>query len=110
MNLMLSGRSVSGRQAQKLGLVDRAVPERQLLDNARDMLSNPPPEHRPSRLQRLANLLPARHLLAPMLVRETAKHAQRQHYPAPYALIDHWKAHAGDRQAMLKSEASYNFV
>jgi 3-hydroxyacyl-CoA dehydrogenase / enoyl-CoA hydratase / 3-hydroxybutyryl-CoA epimerase len=105
MKLMLSGRTISGSQAHKLGLVDRAVPEWQLLENARDMLRDPPSEHRPTHLQRLTNLLPARHLLAPMLARETAKHVRQQHYPAPYALIDHWKRHGGDRQAMLASEA-----
>jgi 3-hydroxyacyl-CoA dehydrogenase / enoyl-CoA hydratase / 3-hydroxybutyryl-CoA epimerase len=106
MQLMLSGRSVSGHQAQKLGLVERAVPERQLQATALSFLQQRPPVHQPSGIQRLLNSLPARQIIAPILARETAKHAQAKHYPAPYALIDHWKAHGGSREAMLKSEAS----
>jgi 3-hydroxyacyl-CoA dehydrogenase/enoyl-CoA hydratase/3-hydroxybutyryl-CoA epimerase len=106
MRLMLSGRSLSGRQALKLGLVDRAVPDRQLEQNAIDMIQHRPTPQRACWRQRLLNTLPARHLLAPLLARQTAKHAKPQHYPAPYALIDHWKAHGGDADAMLEGEAS----
>jgi 3-hydroxyacyl-CoA dehydrogenase / enoyl-CoA hydratase / 3-hydroxybutyryl-CoA epimerase len=106
MKLMLSGRSLNGRQARKLGLVDRAVPERQLQENAVDMIQRQPTPYQPPWHQRLLNSLPARHLLAPLLVRETAKQVKPEHYPAPFALIDHWKAHGGNPQAMLQSEAA----
>ncbi len=105
MKLMLSGRSLNGRQARKLGLVDRAVPDRQLQANALDMIRRRPVPREAPWPQRLLNSLPARHLIAPLLARETAKHAKREHYPAPYALIGHWKAHGGDAEAMLESEA-----
>ncbi|MEJ2464001.1 MAG: enoyl-CoA hydratase-related protein, partial [Candidatus Thiodiazotropha sp.] len=42
MKLMLGGRSLNGRQARKFGLVDRAVPERQLQANALDMIRRQP--------------------------------------------------------------------
>jgi 3-hydroxyacyl-CoA dehydrogenase/enoyl-CoA hydratase/3-hydroxybutyryl-CoA epimerase len=106
MRLMLSGRSLSGRQALKLGLVDRAVPDRQLEQNAIDMIQRQPAPQRACWRQRLLNTLPARHLLAPLLARQTAKHAKPQHYPAPYALIDHWKAHGGNADALLEGEVS----
>ena len=106
MKLMLSGRSLSGKQACRLGLVDRAVPERQLLANALDMIRRKPAPHRASWPQRLMNTLPARQLIAPLLRKETAKHARSEHYPAPYALIEHWRAHGGNAAAMLESEAS----
>jgi 3-hydroxyacyl-CoA dehydrogenase/enoyl-CoA hydratase/3-hydroxybutyryl-CoA epimerase len=106
MKLMLAGRTVSGHQAHKLGLVDRTVPERQLHENAIDLIQSRPAPKRASWSRRLLNTLPARRLLAPLLVRETAKHAKPEHYPAPYALIDHWKAHGGNAHAMLEGEAS----
>ncbi len=105
MKLMLSGRSLSGAQARKLGLVDRAVPERQLEENALDLLRQRPAPQRASWLQRPLNTLPARYLIAPLLARETARHAKPEHYPAPYALIAHWKTHAGNSEALLESEA-----
>lgn len=105
MELMLSGRSIDSRQALKLGLVDRLAPQRQLLENAREMLRNPPSGHRPSSLKQLANLRPIRRLLAPLLLRQTARHIRQEHYPAPYALINHWKSHGSTPQEMLEGEA-----
>ena len=35
---------------------------------------------------------------------EAAKAAPEEHYPAPYALIDLWEKHGGDRLAMLRAE------
>ncbi|MCU7845796.1 MAG: enoyl-CoA hydratase/isomerase family protein [Candidatus Thiodiazotropha sp. (ex Monitilora ramsayi)] len=106
MKLMLSGRSLSGRQGKKMGLVDQAVPERQMRATAISFIENRPALRKASRFQQLLNSLPARHLLSPMFIKETAKHARPKHYPAPYALIDHWKAHGGDRGAMFDSEAA----
>ncbi len=105
MKLMLSGRSLSGKQALKQGLVDRVVPDRQLVANALDLILTQPKPRRASWSQRLLNTLPARHLIAPLLIREAAKHAKPAHYPAPYALIDHWKSHGGNARAMLEGEA-----
>jgi len=105
MKLMLSGRSIDSRRALKLGLVDRVAPQRQLFEHAREMLRNPPSRHRPAFLKRMANLRPIRRLLAPLLIRQTARHVRREHYPAPYALIDHWRAHGSTPQEMLEGEA-----
>jgi 3-hydroxyacyl-CoA dehydrogenase/enoyl-CoA hydratase/3-hydroxybutyryl-CoA epimerase len=106
MKMMLSGRSISGKQAKKIGQVDQAVPERQLRDTAISFMDKPPAVKKPSWVQRMLNTLPARHLLSPVLTKETAKHARPEHYPAPYALIDHWKAHGGNKSAMFDSEAT----
>ncbi|MBA1331507.1 crotonase, partial [Candidatus Endoriftia persephone str. Guaymas] len=35
-----------------------------------------------------------------MVERQTAKRVRKAHYPAPFALIDHWR-HAGDQRAQL---------
>ncbi len=105
MQLMLTGRSVSARSARRLGIVDFAVPRRQLLRAAREVVRHPPAPHKPSRLQRLAGGAAARPLLAAYLRRSVAKRAPERHYPAPYALIRLWERHAGDPRAMLAEEA-----
>ena len=33
---------------------------------------------------------------------EAGKAAPEEHYPAPYALIDLWEKHGGDKSAMLQ--------
>ena len=39
--------------------------------------------------------------------RETAKKAPNEHYPAPYALIDLWEKHGGDRDAPCRRPRSH---
>lgn len=106
MDLMLTGRSVSARQAKRLGLIDYAVPERHLRTAARELLLNPPASHRPSRFERLTNHALVRPLLTLLLKRKVAQQARPDHYPAPYALIDVWRHHASDPQHMLDAEAA----
>lgn len=106
MEMMLSGRSVSAHAARKIGLVDYALPERQLVRAARWMVLNAPPRHRAALPQRLAGHRLVRPVIAKLLRRTVAKRAPEQHYPAPYALIDLWARHAGDPKTMLAEEAS----
>jgi 3-hydroxyacyl-CoA dehydrogenase/enoyl-CoA hydratase/3-hydroxybutyryl-CoA epimerase len=105
MQLMLSGRSISAGQAHKIGLVDRTAPQRQLEATALEMIRRQTQSHQPNLLNRLINTGPGRVIAAPYLRHKTAKHANPRHYPAPYALIDHWKHHGGNPDAMFRSEA-----
>lgn len=105
LDLMLSGRSLSARAAQKAGLVDYALPERQLVRAARTMLLEAPPPHRPALLHRLAGMRVARPVIAKFLRRKVARRIPEQHYPAPYALIDLWARHADDPKRMQAEEA-----
>jgi 3-hydroxyacyl-CoA dehydrogenase/enoyl-CoA hydratase/3-hydroxybutyryl-CoA epimerase len=104
MDLMLSGRSVSARAAKKLGLVDHAVPSRHLHRAATQMIHDRPPKHRPAWWLALTNHALLRPLLAWYLRRQLGAKARREHYPAPYALIDLWARHGGDKKAMLRGE------
>ncbi len=105
MQLMLTGRSVSARAARRLGLVDYAVPRRQWLRAAREVVLHPPAPHRPGRLQRLANTAAVRPLLAAYLRRSVSRRVDECHYPAPYALIELWNKYADDPRNMLAQEA-----
>jgi 3-hydroxyacyl-CoA dehydrogenase/enoyl-CoA hydratase/3-hydroxybutyryl-CoA epimerase len=105
MDLMLTGRSLAGRQAKRIGLVDSVVPERHLRAAARRLILEAPAPARPGRLDRLSNSFIARPLLAAVMRRQVAKRAPQEHYPAPYALIDIWRQHANDTGAMLEAEA-----
>lgn len=104
LNMMLTGRTFSGRAAKRLGLVDMAVPERQLLAAARHMILQRPEPQRPGWLQRLPGAAPLRPLVAAYLKREVGKKANPNHYPAPYSLIDHWERHADNPPDMYASE------
>jgi 3-hydroxyacyl-CoA dehydrogenase/enoyl-CoA hydratase/3-hydroxybutyryl-CoA epimerase len=105
LQMMLAGRSVDARRARQLGIVDHAVPERQLMRAARIMLATQPPGRTPGWMHTLANQRPARPLLAKFLRRELRRRVHASHYPAPYALVDLWEDHGGDTGAMMEAEA-----
>jgi 3-hydroxyacyl-CoA dehydrogenase/enoyl-CoA hydratase/3-hydroxybutyryl-CoA epimerase len=105
MDLMLTGRTVSARNARKMGLVDAVVPERHLPKAALEAILHPRPLRRPGMLQRLPSFAPLRPLMAGILRKQVARKAAPEHYPAPYHLIDLWARHAGHPQAMYQAEA-----
>ncbi len=105
MPLMLAGRAVDGRKALKLGLIDRLVPERQLHRAARAMIRQQVPQKKASAWARLAGHNMLRPLVAGFMRRELRRKANKEHYPAPFALIDVWEKHGGDEKDMLDAEA-----
>ena len=50
------------------------------------------------------NTWPARQLLAPVLAKQVARKARREHYPAPYSLIETWRRSGGGIQRRLAAE------
>ena len=106
MELMLSGRTISGSTARRIGLVDAAVPARQMENMARKLVTEQPRRYRPSWWQRLAGTTPIRPWVALLLKKQVAARARPQHYPAPYRLIEHWKKYAGDERKLYQSEVS----
>ncbi len=105
LDLMLTGRTVDGRAAKRLGLVDDCVPLRQLDAAALAVLRQPPAPRRPTFIQRASGWPWMRGLVAGQLRKRTAVHADPTHYPAPHALIEHWRQHAGNSAALYASEA-----
>ncbi len=105
MELMLSGRSLHPRAARRLGLVDHALPRRQLNNAARHLIREQPAGRRPPLWQRLAGTALLRPVAAALMRRQLRRRVPREHYPAPYALIDHWRRHAGHMADMYASEA-----
>ncbi len=105
MDLMLTGRSLDSRQAKKSGLIDQTAPNRLLEHSARKILLNKPPKRKAPRFSKLLNSGLARPLIAILMRKQLAKKALPEHYPAPYALINHWSKHYGNEQKMLQHEA-----
>jgi 3-hydroxyacyl-CoA dehydrogenase / enoyl-CoA hydratase / 3-hydroxybutyryl-CoA epimerase len=105
MPLMLTGRSLDARRAKRLGIVDQAVPRRHLKSAAIKLIKNKPTLRRKGLFATLANSAFIRPLLATIIKNQTAKKANEQHYPAPFALIDLWKNKGGNDASMMKGEA-----
>lgn len=105
LELMLTGRTLSARQAAKIGMVNYAVPERHLLNAARTVAKTPPPARSLGLLEQLASLAPLRPLVSALLRRKTAEKADPRHYPAPFALIDLWRNFPAEMVARYVAEA-----
>ncbi len=106
MTLMLTGRTIDARRAKSLGLVDAVTQERHVLNAVKDAVFGRLTRARPGLLNTVLNSGPARGFLASRMRREAEKAAPHEHYPAPYALIDLWEKHGGDKAAMLAAEKS----
>ena len=104
--IMLTGRPLSARRALSLGVVDRLARPDELLAEALLMLRRAP--SRPLRRRAMAwatNTWLARQILTPMMIKQTAAKVRKEHYPAPFALIDVWKRGGSSMQQRLKLEA-----
>ena len=105
MSFMLSGRSVRGREALKIGLVDALTREADARDTAKSLVLAGAPKKSALFMQKILALAPLRPLVAKVLYRQVAAaKIRREHYPAPYAIIDLWKRWAGD-PSMYEQEA-----
>lgn len=105
MDLMLTGRSLRPARARSMGLIDRVVPEEDLEDAARALVHRPPPPRRAPLQLRVMNLPGIRQLVARRLRREVGKKARREHYPAPWEMIDLWVRHGARGDAAYDAEA-----
>ena len=101
MTLMLTGRTIDARRAKGLGLVDAVCEERHVRNAVKDAVFGRLKRARPGLLPTILNLGPVRGFLGSRMRREAEKAAPHEHYPAPYALIDLWEKHGGDKAAML---------
>jgi 3-hydroxyacyl-CoA dehydrogenase/enoyl-CoA hydratase/3-hydroxybutyryl-CoA epimerase len=104
MELMLTGKTVDANKARALGLVDAVTQERHVRGAVKDAVFGRLKRARPSPVVWALNRGPARRFLAGRMRAAAARRAPKEHYPAPYALIDLWEAHGDDKAAMLAHE------
>ena len=106
LEMMLSGRALSARQAKSMGLVDLIQPQRQIKRAAQQLALLRPEKRSMPWLGKLLSLPGFRHLLTSFMKKQVAKKAPRQHYPAPYALLDVWCKYYGNKKRMMEEEAN----
>jgi 3-hydroxyacyl-CoA dehydrogenase/enoyl-CoA hydratase/3-hydroxybutyryl-CoA epimerase len=104
LDLLLTGRTIDARRAKKLGIADECVPARVMMNTARGLLrAAPSPRRVPFPLSLTLNPL-VRPLVAAQARKQVAARARREHYPAPYAILDIWVKHDGDALAPPASD------
>ncbi len=106
LEIMLSGRALTARAARAMGLVDSAQPKRQIERAARAIALSPPPRQTMPLIGKMLSLPGVRNLLAGYMKKQVSKKVARHHYPAPYAILDVWANHYGNRKRMMEEEAN----
>ncbi len=105
LDLMLTGRSLRGDAALKLGLIDRLVPREALDTAAREIVLAAPPPKRAPLMLRLLGLPLLRSFVAAQTRKQVARRANPAHYPAPYAIINLFARHGALGAAAYEAEA-----
>ncbi len=105
MDLVLSGRTVSGKAAAKMGFVDAAVPKRHLVRAAKQYILSKPARHKASWFQELTNSKFARKFLAKMMRKKLRAKINPAHYPAPFQALDNWEEFGVDGEMPYEQEA-----
>lgn len=96
MDMMLTGRNLSASAARNIGLVDKVVAPAVLLDTAVSLaLKGTTRPFKQRATAWITNTWVARKLLAPQMAKQVARKARKEHYPAPYALINTWARTGG---------------
>jgi len=107
MGFMLTGRSVRGREALKIGLLDKLTGEADARDAAKRLVLAGAPKKSAPLLQKILALAPLRPLVADILYKQIkAAKVRRDHYPAPYAIVDLWKRWAGSDEMYVQEAHS----
>ncbi len=116
MDLMLTGRRLSAKAARNIGLVDKLAEPAVLEDTAAALALKGLERPFGQRFKGWAtNTWLARKILAPQMAKQVARKAKKEHYPAPYALINTWARSGGsgiqarldaERRAVVKLAAS----
>jgi 3-hydroxyacyl-CoA dehydrogenase/enoyl-CoA hydratase/3-hydroxybutyryl-CoA epimerase len=105
MDLMLTGRTLSASAAKSLGVVDRVVDADNLINAAATLaLKGSERPFKQNLMAWITNTWPARQLLAPQMVKQVSRKARKDHYPAPFALIETWRRSSGSTQQLLDAE------
>lgn len=105
LRMMVTGKATSDAGALKLQLVDAVAPRRQLYAAAREIIRRRPDPHRPSWRDRVPHVPALRGAVAWAYARGVKSVAPKEHYPAPYRLLQHWGDLSEDSDVALESEA-----
>ena len=105
MQLMLTGKPVTVDKGRRIGLVDRITDADGWRGAATAMIGAKRPKKQAPLVERLLNLAPVRPFIRNLLIRQVAGKARKEHYPAPYAIIDLWSRHGASPKTGYEAKA-----
>lgn len=90
LELMLKGKPFKGARALEAGLLDQLVPPAELDAAAKRLLVQAPAKKSAPFVEKLLNLKAMRPFIARQAVAGLSAKVPRDHYPAPYAIVELW--------------------
>ena len=105
LEMMLTGKTLRADKALRAGFLDRLVYPADAEAVARELIAKRPKQRQPRLLDRVLSWPGVRGLVKGKLVAQVAAKARKEHYPAPYAIIDLWVAHGAHGEAAYEAEA-----
>ncbi len=105
LELMLKGRPFRGAQALRVGLLDELAPPAELAARAKSLLLRHPAKKAAPFADRLMNLSLARPWVAKQTIATLRHSVRREHYPAPYAIVDLWQRYGAIGTVAYEAEA-----
>ena len=105
MQMMLTGKPITIGKGRKLGLVDKVTDAEGWRDAAQGIIAVRPPKQKAPFAERVLSWPIVRPFIRNVLTKQVARKARKEHYPAPYAIIDLWYRHGASTQAGYEAEA-----
>lgn len=105
LELMLKGRPCKGARALSVGLLDQLVQPAALRLSAKALLKRRPAKKSAPFIDKLTNLGALRPLVAKQTLAILRRTVRRDHYPAPYAIVELWREHGANGAAAYQAEA-----
>jgi 3-hydroxyacyl-CoA dehydrogenase/enoyl-CoA hydratase/3-hydroxybutyryl-CoA epimerase len=104
LDLILTGKSVPAKVAQKMGMVDIAVPKRLLKQATTHLAQNPPKRKALPVWNQLIELDFVRPFIAKIMSNKIKSKVKKSHYPAPFSVIDNWQEYGVQHPQALTVE------
>jgi 3-hydroxyacyl-CoA dehydrogenase/enoyl-CoA hydratase/3-hydroxybutyryl-CoA epimerase len=105
MQIQLTGKPITVGKGRKIGLIDRIATEDDWRQVARELIDANAPKQRAPLVDRILGLAPLRPLIKSTLIKQVAGKARKDHYPAPYAMIDLWAKYGASSKTGYDAEA-----
>ncbi|MDJ0700549.1 MAG: 3-hydroxyacyl-CoA dehydrogenase NAD-binding domain-containing protein [Woeseiaceae bacterium] len=105
MQIQLTGNPINVDKGRRIGLIDRIATEDNWRQAAKELIAANRPKQRAPLVERLLSLPFVRPFIRSVLVKQVAGKARKDHYPAPYAMIDLWAKYGASPRTGYEAEA-----
>jgi 3-hydroxyacyl-CoA dehydrogenase/enoyl-CoA hydratase/3-hydroxybutyryl-CoA epimerase len=105
LELMLKGQPFKGARALEVGLLDQLVPPSEIEAAAKRLLLQAPAKKSAPFVEKLLNLRAMRPFIARQAAAGLSAKVPREHYPAPYAIVDLWQQYGAIGAESYEAEA-----